>query len=285
MATREDTDHPNVLIATGPDRPGLTAAITSAVAEAGGNIVELGQQVDPYVGSYGCRVAIEGELDRSVLDARLGELSSQQELRWVLHDVHVHPRIVICCSTALHCVTDLTGRLLTGDLHGDLVGIVSDKEAARSMTESLGVPYLHVPVGEERADQEAAFGEALGSLQPDLVILARYMRILPSWLTERYAGRMINIHHSTLPAFPGANPRRRAHERGVKLIGATAHYVTEELDEGPIIDQDVIRVGNHPVEELVARGEDVERLVLARAVRLHLERRVLIFGRRTCVFD
>lgn len=284
---RADLDHGGeyVLSVTGPDRPGLTAAITSAVAEAGGNIVELGQQADPYVQRYGCRVAIEGDLDEEGLTEALRVLAEERELAWDLHEHAERPRIVICCSTTLHCVTDLIGRFLSGEMPGELVGVVSDKETVRPLVDSLGIPFRHLPVGDDRAAQEQALADVLEELEPELVVLARYMRILPGWITERFAGRMINIHHSTLPAFPGANPRRRAHEAGVKVIGATAHYVTEDLDQGPIIDQDVIRVGNHSLDELVARGEDVERIVLARAVRLHLDHRVMVFGRRTCVFD
>lgn len=285
MTDEPALERPTILTVTGPDRPGLTALITSAVTAAGGNIIELGQQADPYVGSYGCRIAIAGRLDSALLAAELDDLVVIKSIEWTLHDQDWRPRVVIACSSALHCVTDLIGRMQTGDLACDLVGIVSDKTAVQDLAGRLSIPFVHVPVGEDRASQEAAFADAVASFTPDLVVLARYMRILPAWITEAHAGRMINIHHSTLPAFPGANPRRRAHERGVKLIGATAHYVTEDLDEGPIIDQDVIRIGNHSLAEVIQQGEDIERLVLARAIRLHLEHRVMIFGRRTCVFD
>ena len=274
-----------VLTATGPDRPGLTAAIASAVAAAGGNILELGQQADPYLHRYACRLEIEGDLDHSSLSSALDLLAAERQIAWVVHDPRERPRVVIACSTTMHCVTDLVGRILSGDLHCDLAGIVSDKDSAKGLAETLGIPFFLVPVGSDRSAQEQAFADAVASLEPELVVLARYMRILPGWITERFEGRMINIHHSTLPAFPGANPRRRAHERGVKAMGATAHYVTEDLDEGPIIEQDMIRVGNHTLAEVIQLGEDVERLVLARAVRLHLEHRVIIFGRRTCVFN
>ena len=285
MTDEPALERPTILTVTGPDRPGLTALITSAVTAAGGNIIELGQQADPYVGRYGCRIAIAGRLDAALLATELDDLATIKSIEWTLHDQDWRPRVVIACSSALHCVTDLIGRMQTGDLACDLVGIVSDKTAVQDLAGRLSIPFVHVPVGDDRSAQEASFADAVASFHPDLVVLARYMRILPEWITETHAGRMINIHHSTLPAFPGANPRRRAHERGVKLIGATAHYVTEDLDEGPIIDQDVIRIGNHSLAEVVQQGEDIERLVLARAIRLHLEHRVMIFGRRTCVFD
>ena len=278
-------ERPTILTVTGPDRPGLTALITSAVTAAGGNIIELGQQADPYVGLYGCRIAIAGRLDADLLAAELDDLVAIKSIEWTIHDPGWRPRVVIACSSALHCVTDLIGRIQVGDLGCELAGVISDKTAIEDLAGRLALPFLHVPVGDDRETQEAAFADAVTSFNPDLVILARYMRILPSWITDAYAGRMINIHHSTLPAFPGANPRRRAHERGVKLIGATAHYVTADLDEGPIIDQDVVRIGNHSLAEVIQQGEDIERLVLARAIRLHLEHRVMVFGRRTCVFD
>jgi len=282
--TLHSDDLPMILTATGRDQPGLTAAITTAVTAAGGNIIELGQQTDPYVQLYGCRIAITGDLAEEQLVTELDALGVRLGISWTLHDRQVRPRLVIACSAALHCVTDLLGRIQTGDLRCDLVGIVSDKPAVADLAARMAVPLLEVPVGEDRVAQEQAFAEAVASFSPDLVVLARYMRILPAWITDAYEARMINIHHSTLPAFPGANPRRRAHERGVKMIGATAHYVTAELDEGPIIDQDVIRIGNHTLSETIQLGEDVERLVLARAIRLHLDHRVMVFGDRTCVF-
>jgi formyltetrahydrofolate deformylase len=273
-----------VLTVAAPDGPGLIGAIASAVAMAGGNVVDMRQATDPYLDLFGCRVAIDGPLDPAALAADLDHFGQAMGMRWELHDDERLPRVVIACSTTLHCISDLLARIAIGDLRCELVGIVSDKEDAAELAARFEVPYLHVPVGEDRAAQEQAFGEAVDSLEPDLVVLARYMRILPGWLVEQWAGRMINIHHSTLPAFPGANPRARAHQRGVKLIGATAHYVTAELDEGPIISQDVAHVERESVAELTRIGADVERAVLADAIRLHLDHRLMVFGNRTCVF-
>ena len=272
-----------ILIATAPDRPGLTAAIAGAVSATGGNILDFEQHVDPYELIYGCRVVIDGRELFDRLETAMNELQLAHEVSWQLHRSTERPRIVIACSSTLHCVGDLLVRSLSDDLPCEVVGVVSDKDAAASLARRMDVPFVHVPVGEMREAQEEAFGAALELLQPDVVVLARYMRILPAWLAEQWEHRMINIHHSTLPAFPGANPRRRAHERGVKIIGATAHYVTAGLDEGPIIAQDAVPVANDTLEALVQRGEDVERTVLARAVRLHLEHRILVFGNRTCV--
>ena len=182
----------------------------------------------------------------------------------------------------------LRARVTLGELDCDVLAVVSDKPAAAALAERHNVPFVLVDGGLEGADrsaQEAAFAAALESFAPELVVLARYMRILPAEITERWAGRMINIHHSFLPAFPGARPYMRAHQRGVKLIGATAHYVTAELDAGPIIAQGVATVSHRDeVEDLGRKGRDVERKTLADAVRLHLEHRVLVWDNRTCVF-
>lgn len=268
------------------DGPGLVADIAAAVFEAGGNIVDVGQYSDLESQGFGCRLEIESSTDRHDLEESLSRLAGRRDLQWYLHDDEVLPRVVIACSSTLHCVSDLLARVAIGSLRCEVVAVVSDRLAAQEITERHGVPFVHVPVGEDRREQEAAFAEVLEALGPDLVILARYMRILPQDITDAWRGRMINIHHSFLPAFAGAGPYARAYERGVKLIGATAHYVTEGLDEGPIIVQDVERVSHRDrLEDLVRRGADVERGVLAAAVRLHLEHRVMVFGNRTCVFD
>jgi formyltetrahydrofolate deformylase len=186
----------------------------------------------------------------------------------------------------LHCASDLLARVSIGALGCEVVAVVSDYPDGAELAARHDVAFVHLPLGDDRSGQEAALEAVLDELDADLVVLARYMRILPRALTERWAGRMINIHHSFLPAFAGAGPYARAHERGVKLIGATAHYVTAELDAGPIIAQDVERVSHRDsVDDLIRRGADVERSVLAAAVRLHLEHRVMVFGNRTCVFD
>jgi formyltetrahydrofolate deformylase len=188
----------------------------------------------------------------------------------------------------LYCAADLLTRASLGELDVDVVAIVSDKPAAGELAAQHGVPFRLVDgglAGDSRAEQEAAFAAVLDELEPDLVVLARYMRILPEAITVRWNGRMINIHHSFLPAFAGAKPYHRAHQRGVKLIGATAHYVTAELDAGPIIAQGITPVSHRDeVEDLVRKGRDVERTTLANAVRLHLEHRVLVWDNRTCVF-
>ena len=277
--------HRIVATVRAPDGPGLVVAIAQAATSTGGNIVDLQQISDPYTEEFGCRLVIEGACHAACVAGILEPLRASRGASFELYPDEPPPDIVICCSSTLHCVSDLIARVTAGDLHCRITAVISDKEAARPLVESAGIEFVHVPVGEVREEQEAALGEALAARDPALVVLARYMRILPAWLVERYEGRMINIHHSTLPAFPGANPRRRAHEAGVKIIGATAHYVTAGLDEGPIIEQGIVHVGNADLDELVRQGEDVERMTLARAVRLHLEHRIMVFGRRTSVFD
>ena len=285
MGRDRDEQHAWVLTVRAPDGPGLIASIAAAVAAGGGNIVDMQQHSDPDLAAFGCRVVIDGDLDAELLGQGMGALVDERQVEWQLHDDAAPPKIVICCSSTLHCVSDLLVRVATGDLRCEIAAVISDKMVAADLASRFDVPFVHVPVGEDRSAQETAFSDAVASFAPELVVLARYMRVLPAGAVAPWAGRMINIHHSTLPAFPGANPRRRAHEGGVKIIGATAHYVTEELDEGPIIAQGVVPIGHDTLDVLVQHGEDVERMVLAQAVRLHLEHRVMVFGSRTCVFD
>lgn len=220
------------------------------------------------------------------LSARLDELAAQFDLTWQIHDLGSPARVVIATSAQLHCASDLLSRAALGELPIEVVAVVSDRDSGGDLADRYGVAFHHLPVGDDRAEQEATLATLLEDLAPELIVLARYMRILPEAMTDRWWGRMINIHHSFLPAFIGARPYQRAHARGVKLIGATAHYVTVDLDEGPIIAQGIERVTHRDeVADLVRKGRDVERLVLAEAVRLHLEHRVLVFGNRTCVFD
>jgi formyltetrahydrofolate deformylase len=202
-------------------------------------------------------------------------------------DVSVRPRVIIMVSKTGHCLNDLLYRWQVGQLPMDLVAVVSNHDTWRKRVESEGIRFLHLPVTKDnKAEQEAELEALIEREAVDLVVLARYMQVLSDGLSSRLEGRVINIHHSFLPSFKGARPYHRAHDRGVKLVGATAHYVTPELDEGPIIEQDVIRV-HHAMssEQLVAAGRDVESRVLARAVHYHLERRILINGTKTVVFS
>lgn len=294
------------------DGRGIVAAVSGLIAHLGGNILDADQHTElggpdrdgPGGGDlFFMRVVAQAEPDgRAALSAGFDELSERLSMRVEMHWGDRPERVVILSGKETHCLSDLLWRWGQGELPCDVVGVISNHDAGRAMCSvsgagaaggaggtpgASGVPFEVLPVREgAREEQEGALGDRLESLKPDLVVLARYMRVLPDWLVQRYAGRMINIHHGFLPAFAGARPYHQAHARGVKLIGATSHYVTAELDEGPIIAQDTRHVSHRDgVESLVRLGRDLERMVLAKAVRQHLERRVLVVGRRTVVFE
>jgi formyltetrahydrofolate deformylase len=270
-----------------PDRPGIVANVGTFVADAGGNIVEADQHSDPEAGLFLQRIEFDVESSRADLAAAFASIASRFEMDWQVHDLGDRPRVAILASRQGHCLGDLLVRFSLGELPGVVALVASSHDANVQLVARFGLPFHVLPVDDrERDEQERALGELLEASAPDLVVLARYMRILPPWMVERWAGRMINIHHSFLPSFAGARPYAQAHERGVKVIGATAHYVTPALDEGPIIAQQVMPVSHRDdPSRLERRGRDVEAVVLAEAVRLHLEHRVIVYGRRTAVFD
>jgi formyltetrahydrofolate deformylase len=270
-----------------PDRPGLIATTSGFLAAAGLNIVDADQHSSGE-GRLFMRMVFDSppEAEREALYARFErEVAKPLGMEHSFSEAARRKRVAIMVSREDHCLSDLLWRWRSGELGVDLLGVASNHDDHRGQVESLGLSFHHVPV--ESGDKEAAERRALELLggKVDLLVLARYMQVLsPAFLAELGAPA-INIHHSFLPAFVGADPYRRAHERGVKLIGATAHYVTEELDAGPIIDQDVTRVSHRDeVEDLRRIGRDIERLVLARAVQAHVDDRVLLDGARTVVF-
>jgi len=272
-----------------PDRTGIIAALSDFVFRHGGNILDLDQHSDPDGNRFFMRLV--WSMERFTLDAdgvRLGlEVYARSfGLAWELSFDDRRDRVAVFCSKEPHCLYDLLLRQRLGELAGDVVLVVSNHEDARPAAAYFGVPFVVTPVTRDnKAKAEAEQLELLAGHGIGLVVLARYMQILSPEFVERWSGRVINIHHSFLPAFAGARPYHQAKARGVKLIGATAHYATEDLDEGPIIEQDVVRVTHRDeVEDLIRKGRDLERQVLARAVRLHLQRRVLVDGRRTIVF-
>ena len=270
------------------DRAGIVASLATCIQGAGGNILELDQHTDVVEGDFGCRIEVAGGVNAVQLAASLDTLRRSLSVTYVMTPMVRRPsRVVVLCSLERFTgPSDLIARSAIGQLECEVVALVSDRTAARQLAERYGVPFTHLPVGSDRPEQEHALGRVLDELNPDLIVLARYMRILPAWIVERYEQRIINIHHSFLPAFVGSNPYARAHERGVKIIGATAHYVTAELDTGPTIAQDVVHISHRDdVTDMTRRGADIERSVLASAIRLHLEQRVIVFGSRTCVFD
>jgi len=269
-----------------PDRPGIVHAVSGVLAGLGGNITESQQFGDPATGRFLMRVEVDVEADDDSLRREFAPVADAFTMTWTL-DVRGRPvRTLVLVSTAAHCLNDLLFRQRSGLLPVEVPAIVSNHTALEPLASSYDVPFHHVPVGETtRAASEARLLELVESLDVELVVLARYMQVLSDDLCRRLEGRIINIHHSFLPSFKGARPYAQAHDRGVKLIGATAHYATGDLDEGPIIEQGVERVDHAmTLPQLVSTGQDIETQVLARAVRWHAEHRVLVDGHRTVVF-
>jgi formyltetrahydrofolate deformylase len=284
-------DHTARLLISCPDGPGIVAAISSFLFERGANIVANDQySTHPEHGTFFMRAAfylpeLELEADRREFETAFGELAARFAMDWRISYAHERRQVALMSSREDHCLLDLLWRQRRGELEMNIACVISNHDDSRGEVEALGVPYHHISVarGEKARAEERALELLAGRV--DMVILARYMQILSADFLQRVACPVINIHHSFLPAFAGADPYRRAFDRGVKLIGATAHYATEELDAGPIIEQDVQRVGHgYTLEDLVRVGRDLERLVLARAVRSHLDDRVLVHEGRTIVF-
>ena len=276
-----------VLTLSCPDRPGIVAAVSGVLAERDCNITESQQFGDRDTGRFFMRTqfdAPEGLAD--TLRAAFTALTAEFALDWRLYDVAARSRVLILVSKHGHCLNDLLYRWRSGLLGIDVVAVASNHPDMRPLTQSYGIDYHHLPVSAHgRPAQEAEILALVEHYQADLVVLARYMQVLTDDLCAKLPGRIINIHHSFLPSFKGAKPYHQAHERGVKLIGATAHYVTTDLDEGPIIEQEVARV-DHSIDvgELIAVGRDIECQALSRAVRWYAERRILLNGSRTIVF-
>jgi formyltetrahydrofolate deformylase len=287
--TGRGADHTARLLISCPDGPGIVAAVSRFLFEQGANIVTSDQySTDPENGSFFMRSAFflpAIEQDRASFEAAFGALAEQFAMRWRIAYARDRRRVALMASREDHCLLDLLWRHRRGELEMDVLCVISNHDDLRAEVEALGVPFAHIPVTRDTKPQ--AERRALEQLdgRAELLVLARYMQILSGDFLARIGCPVINIHHSFLPAFAGAQPYRHAYERGVKLIGATAHYVTEELDEGPIIEQDVQRVGHrYTVADLERVGRDLERMVLARAVRSELDDRVLVHEGRTIVF-
>ncbi|MFD6393748.1 formyltetrahydrofolate deformylase [Nocardia sp. NPDC055029] len=277
-----------------PDRPGIIARISSFIAEFGGSIVEAGYHSDGDIGWFFTRQAVKASTVPFGIDelrTRFAEVAAEfgPETDWQLHDSGAPRRAVLLVSKDWHCLHDLLGRAQAGELPATIEAVIGNHPDLAGMTEAHGVKFHHVPFPKDPAERGPAFQQVrdlVDAHDPHAVVLARFMQVLPAELCEHWAGRAINIHHSFLPSFVGARPYHQAYDRGVKLIGATCHYVTAELDAGPIIEQDVIRVDHaDDVRDMVRQGRDIERVVLARGLRWHLEGRVLVHGRRTVVFE
>jgi len=276
------------LLLSCPDQRGLVAKIANFIYSNGGNIIHADHHTDFAAGLFLSR--IEWQLDgfnlpREIIGPAFQAIAQPLQANWQLHFSDTVPRIAIWVSRQDHCLFDLIWRQRAGELNATIPLIISNHEEMGAIAGQFDIDYHCFPITKaNKQEQETSQLALLKQYSIDLVILAKYMQILSSEFVAQFP-QVINIHHSFLPAFPGANPYQRAYERGVKIIGATAHYVTADLDEGPIIEQDVVRVSHRDdVSDLIRKGKDLERIVLARAVRLHLQNRVLVYGNRTVVF-
>ncbi len=269
------------------DQPGIVHAMTTSILACGGNIIENQQFTDPATNTFVMRTRFESsqglEAAHKSLNEGLGKFSPALHIR----PTDQKPRALVLVTKESHCLRDLMYLLELGELPIEIPLVISNRDDLKSLVESHGIPFLHLPVSSEnKKEQENVMLQKIAELKIDFVVLARYMQILSSDFCAAMPGKIINIHHSFLPGFKGAKPYHQAHDRGVKIIGATAHFVTADLDEGPIIEQDVAHVTHTSTpEEMIARGRDIERRVLARAVKLFAEDRIFIVGHRTVVFS
>ncbi len=289
VPSSEPTDE-YVLLLSCPDRPGIVATVTALLFERGANIEESQQFDDVGTDHFFMRIRFSvpaGTTEPEQWRAWFTPVAERYGMDWSLRDTSVPYRVVVMVSRFGHCLNDLLFRWRSGALDAQIVAVVSNHRDFEGLATTYGVPFHHLPVTADTKPQaEAALREVVDEHRADLVVLARYMQVLSDELSRDLSGRIINIHHSFLPSFKGAKPYHQAFDRGVKLVGATAHYVTADLDEGPIIEQDVVRADHRmTADELVRAGEEVESRVLARAVRWHCESRILLNGTRTVVFS
>jgi formyltetrahydrofolate deformylase len=292
------TEQTYTLTISCPDGVGIVAAVSNFIAERGGWIAEANHHSDVDTQRFFMRNVLLAQslqqrlqqrgVDLASFRSAFADIAARFNMRWAISDSAEKKRVLILVSKFDHCLVDLLYRWKAGELPCDVVGVIGNHNDLRAYVEWHGIAFHHIAVPTDAAGKADAFAQMhalFESRRADVMVLARYMQILPPALTRAYAGRIINIHHSFLPSFAGAKPYHQAFTRGVKLIGATSHYVTEELDEGPIIEQDVVRVDHSDtVEDLVRYGRDIEKSVLARALKYHLEDRVLLNGQRTVVF-
>lgn len=280
------------LVGTCPDRVGIVARISGFIAELGGSIVGANQYEDTETRMFYMRYVVDADslgMDAASFREAFAPVGQELDMDWRLTESDRPQRLVLTVSRQDHCLADLLHLWRSGDMAFEPVCVISNHEDLRELVEWHGVPFHCVSVPRDEDGKRLAFEETarlIHDANPDTIVLARYMQILPPWLCAEFPNRIINIHHSFLPSFVGARPYHQAFQRGVKLTGATCHYVTGELDAGPIIEQDVIRIRHHDtVEDLVRLGKDVEKTVLARGLRYHLEDRVLVQGNKTVVFS
>lgn len=284
------TDVHAVLLLSCPDRKGLVARLSNFIFQNNGNIVHADQYTSKRGKIFFMRIEWELKgflLTREEIPGALAPLADQFEMKWALHFTDYVPRMAVFVSKHLHCLNDLILRRRMGEFKAEIPLVISNHPDARESVEQFGIKFFHFPVtAQNKAEQEKMEIGLLREMNIDVVVLARYMQILTGKFLKAYPYKIINIHHSFLPAFAGANPYQQAYDRGVKIIGATGHYVTENLDEGPIIAQDVIKISHRDtIADIQTKSKDLERIVLARALRLHLENKILVYGSKTIVFE
>lgn len=274
-----------------PDKKGIIAAVTNFIHQQNGNIVYIDQYVDRNLGAFFMRVVVEGAFDNSkytqLKAAFIASLGQTFQLNCSFYLEEKLPKLAVFVSKYDHCLYDILSQQRSGKLTCTIPFICSNHPDLHFIAEQFNIPFFHIPVSKEnKATAEQKQLEILKQFEIDCIVLARYMQIITSKIIDAYPHKIINIHHSFLPAFPGAKPYHSAFDRGVKIIGTTSHYVTEELDAGPIIEQDVIRVSHeHEVKDFIAKGQDLERVVLLRALKLHCERKIMVYGNKTVVFN
>ncbi len=280
-----------ILLIHCPDQQGIIAKVTNFIAENQGNTIYLEQHVDTDESAFFMRLECEFEKDANaitIFKTRFGnEIAMELKMEWQLFDPDVKPRMGIFVSKYSHCLYDILGRYAAGELGVEIPIIISNHSDMETVAKNFNIPFKHIPV--TKANKTTAEAEQIKTLTDygvEFVVLARYMQILSANFVDQFTHRVINIHHSFLPAFPGAKPYHSAHQRGVKIIGATSHYVTSDLDEGPIIEQEVVNVSHtHSIQDFIAKGRDVEKIVLSRAIKHHVDRKVLVYNNKTVVFD
>ena len=274
-----------------PDKKGIIAAVTNFIHQQNGNIVYIDQYVDRNLGAFFMRVVVEGAFENSkytqLKAAFIASLGQTFQLNCSFYLEENLPKLAVFVSKYDHCLYDILSQQRSGKLTCTIPFICSNHPDLQFIAEQFNIPFFHIPVSKEnKAAAEQKQLEILKQFEIDCIVLARYMQIITSKIIDAYPHKIINIHHSFLPAFPGAKPYHSAFDRGVKIIGTTSHYVTEELDAGPIIEQDVIRVSHeHEVKDFIAKGQDLERVVLLRALKLHCERKIMVYGNKTVVFN
>jgi len=282
------TEHRYTLTLSCPDRVGIVAAVSGFVAQHGGFIVDASYHTEREAQLFYMRQEIRADslpFDADEFRRRFAPLAQEFAMSWQLSDSARKKRLVILVSQQDHCLNDLLHRWRSSELQVDIPCVISNHEDLRSFVEWHGIPFVHVDMQRDKADAFGRIAALFEQHRGDTMVLARFMQILPPALCQRYPGRIINIHHSFLPSFVGAKPYHQAYQRGVKLIGATCHYVTDELDAGQIIEQDTVRIDHgDTVEDLVRYGRDIEKTVLSRGLRYHVEDRVMVCGSKTIVF-